>query len=344
MNTLSTKLDMSSNSLNLIRLSLALFVVVGHSFMIGGFNGGIWIGNIGLGFLSVGCFFAISGYLISMSRSNGTLKSYLWKRFIRIIPGYLLAYLLTTFLFSPIVGLFRGGWSLDAALSYFFEGIKFFIFGSQLIGTTLEGLPHHSSWNGSLWSVRVEAMLYLGTATVFLFNKILHRKLALLSGFVLCSLGSLLFTSGLLFDPSPVSILSTMCLFVPFYLGGSLLFLEKEKIQLTATTITASIALAVVALYTPGLTVLAAIPMGIIVLALGSIRSPRGLSHFSRNDYSYGVYVLSFPIQQTLVAIGVSQMGLGLYMLLSLILSCIFAWLSWHLVESQALKLKRLVR
>ncbi len=179
---------------------------------------------------------------------------------------------------------------------------------------------------------------------MFLFNKISHRKLVLLSGFVLCSFGSLLFTSGLLFDPSPISILSTMCLFVPFYLGGSLLFLEKEKIKLTATTITTSIALAVVALYTPGLTVLAAIPIGIIVLALGSNRSPRWLSHFSRNDYSYGVYVLSFPIQQTLVAIGASQMGLGLYMLLSLVLSCIFAWLSWHLVEFQALKLKRLVR
>jgi peptidoglycan/LPS O-acetylase OafA/YrhL len=344
MNNLSKKLDMGSNSLNLIRLSLALFVVVGHSFGIGGFPGEIWIGNISLGFLSVGCFFAISGFLISMSRSKGSLKSFLWKRLIRIIPGYLLAYLLTSFLFSPIAGLFQGGWTIDAALSYLIEGLKFFIFGSQVIGTTLEGLPHPGSWNGSLWSVRVEVMLYVLTAIVFLFSKISQTRLVLLSGFVLCSLGSVLFKSGLIIDPTPVSILSTLCFFVPFYLAGSLLFLEKEKIRLDTKTILSSAVAVVIAFYAPGLTVLAAAPIGITVLALGSMRPLKKLSHFSRHDYSYGVYVLSFPIQQTLAAIGVSQAGLGVYMFLSLVFSLLFAWLSWHLVESQALKLKRLVR
>jgi peptidoglycan/LPS O-acetylase OafA/YrhL len=312
--------------------------------MIGGFEGGIWVGNIGLGFFSVGCFFAISGYLISMSRSNGSLKSYLWKRFIRIVPGYIFAYLLTSFLFSPIVGLIKGGWNLDASLSYLIEGMKFFIFGSQVIGSTLEGLPHSDSWNGSLWSVRVEALLYLLTGIVFLFSKVFQRKLLLLSGFALCSVGSVLFTSGLLDDPTPANILSTLCLFLPFYFGGSLLFLEKKSVRLSATTISVSAVSAVIALYTPGLTVLAALPLGIIVLALGSIRPLTILSHFSKNDYSYGVYVLSFPIQQTLVGIGLSQAGLVLYMFLSLVVSLVFAWLSWHLVESQVLKLKGLVR
>ena len=343
MNSLSKQLDVSCNSLNLIRLALALFVVVSHSFMIGGFDGEIWIGNIGLGFFSVACFFVISGYLISMSRSNGSIKAYLWKRFIRIIPGYFFAYLLTSFLFSPIVGLFQGGWTLGGALSYLIEGMKFFIFGSQVIGTTLDGLPHSDSWNGSLWSVRVEAILYLITAIVFLLSKVSQRKFILLSGLAICSVGSVLFTSRLLVDPTPVSILSTLCLFLPFYFGGSLLFLEKEKIKLSSTTISASAISVIIALYTPGLTVLAALPLGIIALALGSIRPSNTLRHFSKNDYSYGVYILSFPIQQTLAGIGISQMGLGWYVVISLVVTLVFASLSWHLVESRALKLKGIV-
>lgn len=335
---------MATNSLNLIRLSLALFVVVSHSFMIGGFEGSIFIGSFGLGFFSVACFFGISGYLISQSRSNSTVRSYLWKRLIRIVPGYLVAYLLTSFLFSPIAGYFNGGWSLDAAVKYFLDGLKFFIFGPQLIGTTLEGLAHPTSWNGSLWSVRVEAMLYVATAIIFMFTRLAQVRLILIAGFSVLSAASILFMSGIVADPSPVGILSTMCLFVPYYLAGSLLYIERERVQLSTPVLVTAAVLGVVALYTPGLAVLAAIPIGLLVLALGSIRPSKALSHFGRHDYSYGVYVLAFPIQQTLAAAGVSQFGLVPYMVLSLFFSLAFAFLSWHLVESRALRLKGMVR
>lgn len=338
------RLDMASNSLNLIRLALALFVVISHSYMIGGFEGSIFIGSFGLGFFSVACFFAISGYLISQSRSNSTVKSYLWKRLIRIVPGYLVAYFLTSFLFSPIAGYFNGGWSLQAAASYLTEGLKFFIFGPQEIGATLEGLAHPTSWNGSLWSVRVEAMLYIATAIVFLFTKVAQVRVFTIASFVVLSLASVLFMTGIVIDPTPVGILSTMCLFVPFYLGGSLIYLERERIHLSARLLITAGVLAVIALYTPGLAVLAAVPVGLLVLALGSIRPSSALSHFSRHDYSYGVYVLAFPIQQTLAASGAAGFGLIPYMVLSLMLSLAFAILSWHLVEARALRLRTLVR
>jgi len=344
MKNLANSLDMSSNSLNLIRLAFALFVVVSHSYMIGGFEGSIFIGSFGLGFFSVACFFAISGYLISQSRSHSTIKSYLWKRLIRIVPGYLVAYLMTSFLFSPIAGYFNGGWTLDAAMKYLLDGLKFFIFGPQLIGTTLEGLAHPTSWNGSLWSVRVEAMLYVATAIIFMFTRLAQVRLLLIAGFSLFSVASILFLTGLVGDPTPVGILSTMCLFVPYYLAGSLLYLERQRVQLSAPVLVAAAVLGVVALYTPGLAVLAAIPVGLLVLALGSIRPSKKLAHFSKHDYSYGVYVLAFPIQQTLAAAGVGQFGLLPYMLSSLLFSLAFAFLSWHLVESRALRLKGLVR
>lgn len=336
---------MGANSLNLVRLILALSVVVSHSYMIGGFEGGIYIGGtFGLGFFAVACFFTISGYLISQSRSQGTVQSYLWKRALRILPGYVVAYILTSFLFSPIAGYFQGGWSVEAALGYLFEGMKFFIFGHQEIGATLQGLAHPSSWNGSLWSVRIEAILYIATALLFFIPKISQIKSVLWLGTILTTLASVLFQLGIVSDPTPVSILSTLCLFVPFYLAGSILFLSRERIALDSKTLSIAIVLGALALYLPGTGALAALPVGIIILGIGSIRPRPFLNHFNSNDYSYGVYVLAFPIQQTLAAMGVGQLGISIFMLASILVSLVFAAASWHLVESRPLKLKNLVK
>jgi peptidoglycan/LPS O-acetylase OafA/YrhL len=54
---------------------------------------------------------------------------------------------------------------------------------------------------------------------------------------------------------------------------------------------------------------------------------------------SYGIYIYSFPIQQTLVFF----LRLKTYelMILSVVVSIVFGYLSWHLIEKRALKYKR---
>ena len=321
-------------------------MVVSHSYMIGGFPGApsVSSGSLGLGYFSVACFFTISGYLISQSRLNSSVKSFLWKRALRIIPGYLIAYFLTSFLFSPIVGLIKGGWTFRDSIDYLVGGISFFKFGPQTIGETLTGLPHPENWNGSLWSVRVEALLYVATASVFLMSKLVLVKTLQLSVLLSSTIASILFGVGVLEDPSPAGILFTLCLFVPFYLAGSLVFLERQRIRLNTYTVTTMFVLATVFLSIPGFAAASAVPMAIVCLAVGSIQLPSTLAHFKRNDYSYGVYVLSFPIQQCLAVLGAGLLGVGWFIVMSLIFSLIFAILSWHLVEAQFLKLKNVVR
>jgi len=76
------------------------------------------------------------------------------------------------------------------------------------------------------------------------------------------------------------------------------------------------------------------------------------LSGFEKfGDPSYGTYVLAFPIQMMLAEYGYSKIGhwsskLGMleYIVTSLILSGLAGYLSWHLLEKHALKLKRGVR
>jgi peptidoglycan/LPS O-acetylase OafA/YrhL len=59
-------------------------------------------------------------------------------------------------------------------------------------------------------------------------------------------------------------------------------------------------------------------------------------------DYSYGLYLYGYPVQQTLALFGAIKLGMMMFLLLSLIIAGILAVASWHLVEKHALRLKSL--
>jgi hypothetical protein len=61
-----------------------------------------------------------------------------------------------------------------------------------------------------------------------------------------------------------------------------------------------------------------------------------------RGDFSYGVYIYAFPVQQTLSLLGMNRYGLGAYFVLAMVLTLPFAIASWRLVEKPCLRLKRL--
>ncbi|KFF08272.1 hypothetical protein [Chryseobacterium luteum] len=59
-------------------------------------------------------------------------------------------------------------------------------------------------------------------------------------------------------------------------------------------------------------------------------------------DISYGVYIYAFIIQQTLMY----YFGLGTIrlMLANIVITCIFAYGSWHLIEKRMLTYKNLIK
>lgn len=60
-------LQRGANSLNFLRLALALLVVVSHSITLGGFGSEVILGNQSVGDVAVDGFFGISGFLICAS-------------------------------------------------------------------------------------------------------------------------------------------------------------------------------------------------------------------------------------------------------------------------------------
>jgi peptidoglycan/LPS O-acetylase OafA/YrhL len=92
------------------------------------------------------------------------------------------------------------------------------------------------------------------------------------------------------------------------------------------------------AAFLPDYRLVAAFPLTylLIIIAAG-IRSPRLQL---RNDISYGLYVYAFPVQQSLAMLGLWQLGVPAFAVLSAAATVPFAAASWFGVERYALKLK----
>jgi peptidoglycan/LPS O-acetylase OafA/YrhL len=75
-----------------------------------------------------------------------------------------------------------------------------------------------------------------------------------------------------------------------------------------------------------------------VVLAFG-LSHHAWLSRSHERDYSYGIYIYAFPVQQSLVSFW-PQMPLVPYLLSTLTLTIALAAASWHFVEKPALKHK----
>jgi len=59
-----------------------------------------------------------------------------------------------------------------------------------------------------------------------------------------------------------------------------------------------------------------------------------------KNDYSYGIYIYGFLMQQLFASLGYNRWGYLPFSLLSLAAAVACAWLSWHLIERHAMHLK----
>ena len=88
------------------------------------------------------------------------------------------------------------------------------------------------------------------------------------------------------------------------------------------------------------LQVLGMCSLAVAIIAAGLLNIPliRDTARFG--DFSYGMYLVAFPIQQTLLLVLPGESP-WLYVAIVTVISLVIAWVIWHLIEARALSQKR---
>ncbi|WP_349742876.1 acyltransferase family protein [Roseateles cavernae] len=336
------------NNFNLIRFLAATLVLVSHSFALSTGRADLepfrtQLG-LSLGDMAVCVFFAASGFLVTGSLlSRQSLKEFVLSRALRIYPGLWAALLLTViftglcistvslmeFFATPLT------WKYLANNALMLRSVEHFL------PATFQDIPWPRAVNGSLWTLPLELRMYLVLAGLWLLAGLLRLRNA--PNFIrFCCL--VLAVAGFAYSASmadPWAHGGRFFLLGGFFFTGAALRAFQGRIPMSATLAWfALLALIATALMGGRIFCLGyALLMPYLVLAAAYLPDG-GLRVFNRfGDYSYGIYIYAFFVQQACVHF-FPGMGPYVLMLLSFAVTLLLAICSWHAIESRAMGLK----
>lgn len=330
------------NNLNIIRLFAIIMVLYSHSFILSGssepsppfFNGGY--GPIGLNI-----FFVISGFLITHSylRTQNP-KRFLWSRVLRIFPALFCVVTLSAFVLGPLVTTLPLDAYFTNPQTYSYLLVFTLFIGHGVLPGVFTQNPYPFAVNGALWVLKYMVAFY--ALVLFLgITKVLDKKRIILMMFLLCLVLHHLNVGKSLYL-FMISIDQTLRLFTYFGLG-MVAYLYRDSLPIDIAYFVFCVLVLVIASVQKGLNEsLFVFILTYMVLYVGYNKRIY-LSRFSKiDDISYGVFIYSFPVQQTVVYLYGGKMNPWINFSISLVISLVLGALSWYICEKRFLKLKDL--
>jgi len=331
--TLASRLEGQPNNFGFLRLVASLIVVFSHSFPIAGADLNYVFHNPYFGNYPVECFFVISGLLVTQSfiRGNCSVRRFVIARALRIYPALACGVLLS-FVLATLCNEFPLAVTLDdrRTWAYLWKNITALEFVPEFAGA-FPGNPIPNGPNGSLWSLPVELRLYVLVAVVGVANILGRTGIAVV---VLATLAGIFALADvwLFHDGHAV--------FVAAFISGMAAYVLRDYLRLSfgfaALLLAAFVAAAVLGTVEFARLVFACcVPYWVLLLschtAIPIVKLP--------GDYSYGIYVFAFPIQQTVEWL-LPDLHVAAFIAVSLGIVLVFAVTSWHWVEAPLLRLK----
>lgn len=335
-----------NNNFHFLRFLFALFVVISHCYPLSGsIENQQWIyvvskGQTVLARLGLNGFFVISGFFIFKSAiRSDSLLNYFKNRVLRLYPALIvvliLSVLLGYFIYDSAVPYLKN----KSVLTYILNNLSLYNFQGVING--IFDKNHYHAINGSLWTIRYEFTLYVLVSVFYFFkNKKKIKQILLLC----CAFLALLFYHVLLPKFSETSILGMnfyqlLDLGGFFVIGSLLSVFNFEKVGFTKQFFFIALIILACSFYFEFYNEVKHVAFSILVLSFGYLKLPILNKFGVVGDLSYGIYIYSFPIQQFLMYF--FKFNLNQLIVWSVFLSIIFGFLSWHLIEKHALKLKR---
>jgi peptidoglycan/LPS O-acetylase OafA/YrhL len=271
-------------------------------------------------------FFAISGCLIFASwERSPSLRDYVSKRARRIFPGYYA----TTGLCLAIAALVFHRFAVGRFL---LANVTFANFLHPGIDGVFEHNPENAAMDGSLWTIRIELMFYCVVPIVVWICRRVGYERFLIPTAILSVIYRYVMEGKLGLHTRHASLAVALPGQWSLFAGGALIYRHLPAFRRVGKWLIAPALLAYLAAYAWHIYLLR--PLSIPVLVLGFcflVPEIKGPTRWG--DFSYGTYLLHWPIIQTLVAFGLFDRWPWPTTLLAVCLVAFVAVLSWFFVE-----------
>ncbi len=320
------------------RLCLAALVMMVHSMELGEAASFTESGLFGLRYYIVPAFFALSGFLVwgSFLRIRDLTK-FMTFRALRILPALLTEIALSALILGPLV--------TTAARADYFSDPLFIRYFLNVLGLVQYHLPavfqnnHTDIVNISLRTVPSEMLCYISIAALIYLGIASTRRI-MLCGF-LCTLltlqiGYFLF-KGTAYNPWPLDWKMLIC---DFY-AGAVVFSYREYIPHNPLLLLISMLVFAAGIFVcePIMALFGPISIAYVITWLGLVKMPR-IPLLMSGDYSYGIYLYGYPIQQTYFWLFPKSHWLFNFAL-AFFTAWVFAAFSWWFIEKPCLRLRR---
>jgi peptidoglycan/LPS O-acetylase OafA/YrhL len=339
------------NSIGFLRVALALSVLVSHGYGLGRLPNepmSVFSDNrLSFGTLGVAGFFALSGYLITQSYTHVSSPwRYLWHRILRIFPGFWVCLLMLAFVLGPLAQLMEYGTLAhyfgrpDWNVSGFLRRNSLLTLNAHRIADLFAHNPNPYNVDESLWTLEVEFRCYLAVMIFGLLRRLPFARI--LVALVPIALLAIYVSGNDAYCRNWIIPRHTYPMLYVFFAMGALCYIYRQWLPITKQLFYIALALALVTLHFGGMRLVLPLTWPYILLYLAQ-RLP--WRHFDKHgDFSYGIYIYAFPVQQIVILTGIYRTGPIVGAVLNILLTITFtmplAFLSWHLIEKPGMRLK----
>jgi peptidoglycan/LPS O-acetylase OafA/YrhL len=330
-----------TSGFDFLRIGLSLCIILWHGISLS-YGPTVelvwWRGPVGTAMHFVlPMFFALSGFLVAGSLDRcPTLVSFFGLRVLRIVPALAVEVTLSALIYGPLLTSYTVG--------TYFSDPQFARYFLNMVGDihyVLPGLfadnPVSATVNAQLWTIPFELQCYLaigGLATA----GVLKRRSMLLCIVIIGQ--SIWAWRALTLGDSGGSGGASGPVLVISFLVGVLFHVYRERIPLRPSLFLIALVGGFGLSSLPHGAYFLPVPATYMVVYLGFL-NPRPMKLVASGDYSYGLYLYGYPLQQAVASIGPASHHWWVNIGLALPAAFLIAVVSWHRVEKPMLALRR---
>lgn len=321
----------------MLRFLFAGTVCLVHAYQLSGYQQLGWIVNVLSSAVAVKAFFVVSGFLIFMSfERSSSIASYSSKRIRRICPAYVTVVMVCAIGLAFVSSKEPGGYFSLVWIKYVLSNLAFLNF----LQPTLPGVFESNKLaavNGALWTLKIEVMFYLTVPFfVYLFRRFMHLPVIVL---VYCL--AVAYTSLLVEVAERTGSVGYMELAhqlpgqLSYFMSGAFFYYFLPLFERRARYfLVASIWVLVVNMFYT-LPLLEPFALATVVAFFGLFLYVGNFGKYG--DFSYGLYILHFPIIQFLVWAGWFRESPWYFLMAAIFTAMTGAIAMWHLIEKRFL-------